>query len=171
MVSGPDEHWKINKKRTPNRWKNVSMTRWMLGWMLDGSWIDFLSILGPFWEASWCQVGTKLEPKPSKNDNENVMRFWMALGPIFNRFWDHFGRQVGTKLAPKSKKRGYQNDVKKWMIKQSCEKSGKINKGGGALKSPQDSYPEGPWDPRTLHLLTRTGTLHPKGAWPIFLYK
>ena len=63
------------------------MIRWMLGWMLDGSWIDFLSILGPFWEASWHQVGTKLEPKPSKNDNENVMRFWMASG----RLWEALG--------------------------------------------------------------------------------
>ena len=39
------------------------MIRWMLGWMLDGSWIDFLSILGPFWEASWHQVGTKIQKK------------------------------------------------------------------------------------------------------------
>ena len=39
------------------------MIRWMLGWMLDGSWIDFLLILGPFWEASWHQVGTKIQKK------------------------------------------------------------------------------------------------------------
>ena len=39
------------------------MIRWMLGWMLDGSWIDFLTILGPFWEASWHQVGTKIQKK------------------------------------------------------------------------------------------------------------
>ena len=39
------------------------MIRWMLGWMLDGSWIDFSSILGPFWEASWHQVGTKIQKK------------------------------------------------------------------------------------------------------------
>ena len=39
------------------------MIRWMLGWMLDGSWIDFSSILGPFWEASWHQVGTKIKKK------------------------------------------------------------------------------------------------------------
>ena len=39
------------------------MIRWMLGWMLDGSWIDFYSILGPFWEASGHQVGTKIQKK------------------------------------------------------------------------------------------------------------
>ena len=33
----------------------------MLGWMLDGSWIDFWWILGPSWEASWHQVGTKIQ--------------------------------------------------------------------------------------------------------------
>ena len=37
------------------------MITWMLGWMLDGSWIDFYSILGPFWEASWHQNGTKIQ--------------------------------------------------------------------------------------------------------------
>ena len=35
----------------------------MLGWILEGSWIDFLTILGPFWEASWHQVGTKIKKK------------------------------------------------------------------------------------------------------------
>ena len=39
------------------------MIRWMLGWILDGSWIDFLLILGPSWEVSWGQVGTKMVPK------------------------------------------------------------------------------------------------------------
>ena len=33
----------------------------MLGWMLDGSWIDFWWILGPSWEASWHQVGTNIQ--------------------------------------------------------------------------------------------------------------
>ena len=37
------------------------MIRWMLGWMLDGSWTNFLSILELFWEASWHQVGTKIK--------------------------------------------------------------------------------------------------------------
>ena len=37
------------------------MIRWMLGWILDGSWIDFWWILGPSWEASWHQVGTKIQ--------------------------------------------------------------------------------------------------------------
>ena len=36
------------------------MTRWMLGWILDGSWVDFWWILGPSWEVSWGQVGIKI---------------------------------------------------------------------------------------------------------------
>mgnify|MGYP003320390102 CR=1 FL=1 len=32
----------------------------MLGWILDGSWIDFWWILGPSWEVSWGQVGIKI---------------------------------------------------------------------------------------------------------------
>ena len=39
------------------------MTRWMLGWIFDGFWIDFWCILGPSWEVSWAQVGTKMVPK------------------------------------------------------------------------------------------------------------
>ena len=52
-------HKKSSKKRT----KRPSMTRCKLGWMLEGSWIDFLSILGPFWGASWHQVDTKIQKK------------------------------------------------------------------------------------------------------------
>jgi len=38
----------------------------MLGWMLDGSWIDFWWILGPSWEASWHQVATKIQNTPQQ---------------------------------------------------------------------------------------------------------
>ena len=39
------------------------MTGWMLGWVLDGSWVDFWLVLGPSWEVSWGQVGTKIQKK------------------------------------------------------------------------------------------------------------
>ena len=32
-------------------------------WILDGSGLDFLSMLEPFWEACWHQVGTKIQKK------------------------------------------------------------------------------------------------------------
>ena len=38
-----------------------------------------------------------------------------------------------------------------------------INKGGGSLKSPQDSYPEGP----RVNIGQLSGTVHHKGAWSI----
>ena len=54
---------------------------------------DFGRILAP----SWGQVGTKLGPswsqKPSKNDDENVMRFWMASG----RLLEALGWVLGTR--------------------------------------------------------------------------
>ena len=48
------------------------MITWMLGWMLDGSWIDFYSILGPFWEASWHQVGTKIKKMKGPRGHQKV---------------------------------------------------------------------------------------------------
>ena len=39
------------------------MTGWMLGWILDGSWIDVWWILRPSWEVSWGQVGNKIQQK------------------------------------------------------------------------------------------------------------
>ena len=55
------------------------MIRWMLGWILDGSWIDFWWILGPSWEASWHQVDTKIQkirvPRGGqKMDGKKVMQ-------------------------------------------------------------------------------------------------
>ena len=38
------------------------MIRWMLGWVLDGSWVDF----GGFWDQVGRQVGAKLAPKSDK---------------------------------------------------------------------------------------------------------
>ena len=58
------------------------MRFWMrLGWLLGG-----------IWEGFWRQVGGKLgpswSPKPLKNDDENVMRFWMASGRLLEaRGW------------------------------------------------------------------------------------
>ena len=52
------------------------MIRWMLGWVLDASWIDFWWILGPFWEASWHQNGTKIQkngaPKRCRKMNGQI---------------------------------------------------------------------------------------------------
>ena len=54
---------KINEKSIKNQWKKWSMTRWMLGWILDGSWTDFGWILGGFWEPSWAQNPSKIVEK------------------------------------------------------------------------------------------------------------
>ena len=67
---------KINEKSIKNQLKKWSMTGWMLGWILDGSWIDFWWILGPSWEVSWGQVGTKIQengiPKRCQKIIENL---------------------------------------------------------------------------------------------------
>ena len=58
------------------------MTRWMLGWVLDGSWVDFWWVLGPSWEVSWGQVGTKIRqngvPKRCEKINKNLKPRWYA---------------------------------------------------------------------------------------------
>ena len=58
------------------------MTRWMLGWILDGSWDDFWWILGPSWEVSWGQVGTKIQengiPKRCQKIIKNLEPRWYA---------------------------------------------------------------------------------------------
>ena len=51
---------KIDQKSIKNWSKKRSKTRCKLGWILDRSWIDFQSILGPSWGSSWAQVGTKI---------------------------------------------------------------------------------------------------------------
>ena len=51
---------KIHKKSIKKPSKRPSMTRCKLGWMLDGSWIDFWWIFGPSWGAKWVQVGTQI---------------------------------------------------------------------------------------------------------------
>ena len=63
------------------------MIRWMLGWVLDGSWIDFWWILGPFWEASWHQNGTKIKKKWVPRGSQKIDAPRMG-----------FGRQNGAKM-------------------------------------------------------------------------
>ena len=61
---------------------------------------DFGRILAP----SWGQVGTKLGPSWSqshqKNDDENVMRFWMASGELLGRSWIGFGTKNENIFLP-----------------------------------------------------------------------
>ena len=49
---------------------------------MDGSWEGFWKDFGSKLGASWGQVGAKLEAKAIKNDDEDVMRFWMASGRL-----------------------------------------------------------------------------------------
>ena len=59
-------HQKINKisfKIYQKSIKKVIDNNMDVGMDVGSSWIDFLSILGPFWEASWHQVGTKIKKK------------------------------------------------------------------------------------------------------------
>ena len=51
---------KIDQKSIKNQSKKWSKIRCDFGSILDGSWTDFSSILGPSWGASWGQVGTKI---------------------------------------------------------------------------------------------------------------
>ena len=64
------------------------MIRWMLGWMLDGSWIDFWWILGPFWEASWHQVAPKSKKRGYQKCDAILDGFWKALGWLLDGFWE-----------------------------------------------------------------------------------
>ena len=67
---------------------------------MDGSWEGFWKDFGSKLGASWDQVGAKLEPKPSKNDDENVMRFWMASGELLGRSWIGFGTKNENIFLP-----------------------------------------------------------------------
>ena len=67
------------KKSMKNRSKNQSKLKCKLGWILDVSWIDFGWIWGPSWEASWGQVGTKIQKmrvprRGQKMSGKKVMR-------------------------------------------------------------------------------------------------
>ena len=68
---------------------------------MDGSWEGFWKDFGSKLGASWDQVGAKLEPKPSKNDDENVMRFWMASGRLLEALgWVLGAKNQNIFLAP-----------------------------------------------------------------------
>ena len=68
MLSCSQVASKSNKKSSKNQSKKWSMTRWMMGWVLDGSWADFWWILGPCWEVRWGQVGTKIQKMMYQDD-------------------------------------------------------------------------------------------------------
>ena len=71
------------------------MTRWMLGWILDRSWIDFWWILGPSWGSSWSQVGTKIGEKGVPRRCQKIIK---NLEPRV----DASGKQGNLVLAPNS---------------------------------------------------------------------
>ena len=76
----------MHQKSIPKVIKNM-MRFWMrLGWLLGG-------ILEGFWLQVGGKLGPSWKPKPSKNDDENVMRFWMASG----RLWEALGEQNDKK--------------------------------------------------------------------------
>ena len=53
-------HVMLDEQIKKNQSKNQSKLRCKLGWILDGSWVDFWWILSPSWEVSWGQVGIKI---------------------------------------------------------------------------------------------------------------
>ena len=76
----------------------------MLGWMLDGSWIDFWWILGPSWEASWGQVGSKIDQNGVQDEIQKQSRkrkawpfFWGGIDVGPGTPWGGGFRGRGTK--------------------------------------------------------------------------
>ena len=67
-----------------------------MGWILDGSWIDFGWILGGFWEPSWSQNQSKINEKMI----DNKMDVGMDFGWLLDRFLVDFGPKLGGKLEP-----------------------------------------------------------------------
>ena len=83
--------------------------------ILDGSWVDFGKILGPSWEASWGQVGTKIRKmrvqrrcqkicrKSVTQVYASVRRFTQKWGgglPIINQSYRAIGQQPGPHNTP-----------------------------------------------------------------------
>ena len=100
------------KKQLPNQHPN-----------LNRFWCQLGSILGPFWEPSWGQVGTKSLRKSIQQTIKNMITFWIALETDFDRFWaptwppkgetnlwflEHFGHLVSSwgQDPPKTPPRG-----------------------------------------------------------------
>ena len=71
---------KIDQQSIKNRSKSRSKTRCKLGWILDGSWIDFWSILGPSWGPSWGQVGTKIRKNGVPNRCRKIIKKQVTRG-------------------------------------------------------------------------------------------
>ena len=81
------------------------MTRWKLGWILDGSWVDFWWILGPSWEVSWGQVGTKIRKNSISSIQPsvlpNMLSSRLADPADINRNYDRVGRSFYGKCLRK----------------------------------------------------------------------
>ena len=76
VILGAQKPSKTDQKPIKNQSKRTSKTRCKLGWGLDGSWDEFLSILAPSWRPSWGQVGTnfgkiKVPRRCQKSDAKN----------------------------------------------------------------------------------------------------
>ena len=66
----------LDEKINKNRSKHQAKLRYMLGWILDGSWIDFGSILGGFWGPSWTQNLSKIDTKSIWKGDRIFDRKW-----------------------------------------------------------------------------------------------
>ena len=65
------------------------MIRWMLGWILEGSWLDFGWILVGFGEPSWSKNQLKIDKKSIWKDDE-------IFGGILETSWWHLGGILET---------------------------------------------------------------------------
>ena len=82
------------------------MIRWKLGWVLDGSWIDFWWILGPTWLPKPSHNPSKINPRAVQNPTQHRCchrsLFWLIFYQIFIDF--HFLEGVlvplGARMAP-----------------------------------------------------------------------
>ena len=70
----------IDQQSIKNLSKNQSKTTCKLGWILDRSWIDFWSILGPSWGPSWGQVGTKIRKNGVPNRCRKIIKKQVMQG-------------------------------------------------------------------------------------------
>ena len=77
------EHQKINNKSIKNQFKRQPMTRWMLGWILDGSWVDAGQIL----DRCWADLG------------QILARSWAERRQTLGRAWTHARPMLGRSCA------------------------------------------------------------------------
>ena len=64
---------KLAPKSTKNQFEKVLETRSNFGWILDGSWVDFCSILDLSWEASCAKLAPSCYKNRSQNQSKNLL--------------------------------------------------------------------------------------------------